>query len=74
MNPILFYPQNASQVKMFGEIASTNGFEYVSIPKNILEEIDDFFYGRELAKIHKKSKPISYEKLQDLFDKKLGRK
>jgi hypothetical protein len=69
MNPILLYPQTATEAKFYQRTAESRGTEIVSIPKNILEKIDDYFFGMYLHDIRLKDEKVSREKVMKTIDK-----
>ena len=74
MNPILLYPQNAAQAKFFCENAEKQGVEMVRLSNEMLEEMEDWFFGARLYELSKTTKLVSEEKMMALFDRKLNGK
>ena len=73
MNPILLYPQNASQAKFFQETAEKKGIEMLHIPKEMLEDIDDMFFVAKAQELHKSpagTETVSRERIMEIINSK----
>jgi hypothetical protein len=73
MNPILFYPQSAADAIFLQHAAESKGIERVQISKEQWEEIDDMLFAKRMIAAET-GRLVSEEKMQALFERKLGRK
>jgi len=74
MNPILLYPQNAAQAKFLRETAESKGVELINLPKEMLEEMEDWFLGAKMYERSKNPKLISNEELDATFERLIAGK
>jgi len=74
MNPILLYPQNATQAKFFQESAEKQGVEMVHLPQKLLDDMEDWFFGAKLYELSKTAEFVSEDEMMALFDRKLNGK
>jgi len=72
MNPILLYPQNATQAKIFRETAENTGVEMVSISKKLWEQIDEMLFAEKLVALNKDPKNVSESKFKKMVERKLA--
>ncbi len=74
MNPIILYPKTAAQVKLLRKTAEEQGVEVVGIPQQLLEEIDDLLFIKQMVERDKTAKAISNEELDATFERLLNDK
>jgi len=72
MNPILLYPQNAAQAKFFSESAEKQGVEMISLPNEMLEDMEDWLLGAKMYELSKNFKPVPMEEVKKLVAQKLA--
>lgn len=71
MNPIILYPKNAAQAKIFRETAEKKGVEMVCIPKKAMADIEERVFAKKLVARSKNTKNVGRKKMMTLFDRKL---
>jgi len=71
MKPILLYPENEAQFKIFNDAAKTNGVKVVQFSEKEMEAIDDFLFGQKLVERDKNFKPVPMEDFKKMVSRKL---